>query len=222
MRLSERDKKLLLILAGILIFIAGYVGVFSRYLEKNGQLKTEIAALQPEVDKMQEYLDNLEDNKEKIEKNKRIYDRQMKEYPNDVRAEDQIMFARDMEEDLSMFVGSANFTVPESFLEITGVEMLSEDEYQSQEQHCYVYKTDIQADCDLSYDAFKKSLKYVYNYPKKTTIDSVNIGYSSEDGKLEGEMVLSRYFITGRGDGYVPTIVPSIPMGTPNIFNSVE
>jgi len=222
MRLSEKDKKLLLILAGILIFIAGYVGVFSGFLEKNEQLKAEIAVLQPEMDQLQVYFDDLEDNKTKIKKNKLIYEREMNTYPNDVRAEDQIMFARNMEEDLSMFIGSAVFTEPESFLEVTGVNMVSEDDYQSKEQHCYVYKTDIQAKCELSYDSFKKTLRYVYDYPKCATIDSVSISYDSGTGKLLGDMILSRYFITGSNDKYQPTVVPSIPMGTPNIFNSVE
>ena len=62
MRIAKRDLKLLLILAGLLIFILLYMLVFNSFQSKTDAVKAKIAELEPQVQELENHYPGAEVN----------------------------------------------------------------------------------------------------------------------------------------------------------------
>jgi hypothetical protein len=221
MTLSKKDIKLLLILGGILVFVLSYFVIFKAISEKKNNLQTQIAQLEPRVKELESYYDNLNAYKVATHENNAIIDKLMPRFPNDVRAEDKIMYSVNLEKEVGLDVHNVSFADPVEVLEFKGVKYDGNDVNNYTNLNLKAYCSSMAISCTLGYQQLKKAIDYIYATPNYTTLNSVNVSYDSTTGKLTGGMNIDKYFIKGVDDTYKETYIPSMPMGTNNIFNTV-
>ncbi len=219
MTISKRDLKLVFILCGLLIFIGVYVGVYTKFDSKTVQLQADIADLQLRLEQLQGYYENLSFYEDGIASSRKEIEKKLDEYPNDVRAEDGIMYADKLEKEVGITISSAVFSEPEAIMELRGVLENEDGSYQVTNFNA-VY-TAIDYTCTLNYQQLKNMIYYVNHTKNLTKLNNVSISYDATTGELAGNVAVDKYFIRGADANYYPTEVPSMRMGTKNIFGTV-
>jgi len=220
MNLSKRDQKLIIILLGIVIFAAAYAGVYLNFTNKTTALEAETAALAPRLSELQGYYNSLGTYEKGIEESRAVITENLMQYPEDVRPEDEIMYAVSLEKDVGLFIGSAAFGEPEQVMALRGITETEDGSYSVLPLSAFRRRMDCA--CSLNYAQLKRTVKYINETPLCTRLNTVSVSYDAETGGLTGTMTIDKYFITGINDAYVETYVPQMPLGTDNIFGTIE
>lgn len=221
MTVSKRDQKLLMFVAALLVFVGGYSGVYTRYNAKTEAVEAEAAALAPRLAELQQYAQNETTYRAAIEDDTAKMEQEIAQYPPDIRAEDQIMFAREMETTVGLSIDGASFAEPEPIMLIESARPAQEDPAKSEKMKLVVYKSAASYVCEAGYEQMKRAVDYVYDASNKSALSSLSISYDNETGKLTGTMAVDQYFITGWDNAYRETPVPRVPVGTANIFRTI-
>jgi len=219
MTISKRDTKLLLCLAGIVIFLLFYLLGYNHFNDLRDETEAATAALMPELEELRGYKENEATYQQGITDSKDLIDELSDRYPNDVRAEDKIMFASDMEKNLGLSISAASFSEPVSLLDFNGIKTADDGTYAT--LPLSAWSTGSSLSCAMTYAQFKNAVDYIYAQQDITALDSVAVSYDAGTGELFGTMSVTHYYITGADDAYHQTVVPSFPLGTDNIFGTV-
>lgn len=219
MNLSKRDQNLLLILLGIVVFILAWTGVRNKFNAKAQAEEAQISALEPRLTELRNHRDNVSIYERGIEEIAATVKSEMKKFPNDVRAEDMIMYASGLEKTIGLSVGSISFMPPELLSQFnvptegkSGTELLA----------YAAFKTGLSIDCELDYSQMKKFISQIYSTPQRTTLESLSVSYNSETAGLTGSATLAKYFLSGEKYVYTPTTVPNVIEGTTNPFGTTN
>ena len=218
MTISKRDLKLILCLAGIVVFLALYLGVYNHFNAKAEETRTATAALTPELDELRGYSANQQTYTDGIAAAQATVSELSYRYPNDVRAEDKIMFISALERQLGLSVSAASFSEPAPLLDFSTIR---ENETGYETVPVSAFSSGMSLSCILTYPELKSALSYIYDQSYVHSLESVSVSFDSTTGELYGTMNIQKYFITGEDGAYHPTEVPSYPLGTNNIFGSI-
>lgn len=71
-----------------------------------------------------------------------------------------------------------------------------------------------------SYDGVKRLCDFVTANQNKEAIQTITLGYDANTGLLAGNAVLNEYSLTGTGKTYSYPALPSVEIGTANIFGT--
>ena len=160
MNLSMRDKKILLMFIGILVFFLGWFFGYRPQMEIASQIEESNGPLE---ERLQELLD-LAANKDFYVSETASIQEKINEYttkfPSDVRPEDGIVLARNMENELGFQITSVGLGEKEFIASIDGSSeedlaqeidqtMSEQANEQTQEQLDNIEGTDSQAEADL-------------------------------------------------------------------------
>jgi hypothetical protein len=220
MKISGRDRKLILILVGILIFVLNYVFVYSRFNDMADTAAADNTALKPQLATLQGYYQNLSQYQSKITADQQIIQTQMALYPNDVRSEDGIMYTADIEQNLGVKIDSVSFAEPETVMQIRGITSGANGTYT--QVPMTAFRRAITFNCSMSYEQLKKVVHYIYATQNYTKLNTVTVSYDSGTGNLSGNFIVDKYYITGGDTVYHQTQVPSMNLGTDNPFGTVS
>jgi len=211
MKISKRDTGLLLMALGILIALLCYRFVYQKKVAEQEKLNSQLKTLEAEEQGMAELEANRPFYEAEIirmnEENSEILQR----FPADIFPENEIMYVVAMEEDNDIFFSDLSYGSAQEL--ITG----------------YEDRTGIRASdvvMNLSYTSTYQGLKDVILYTggqdRRMVINTVSASYDRSNGNLSGSMTLDQYLITGTDAVYNPPYVPSMRLGTDNIFGTIE
>ena len=216
MSISKRDQSLILILVGILIFVAAYVGIYRRYEDKATELENEITAMEPQLQELKSYFENLSTYQTGIQDDSTKISNYMARYPSDVREEDQVMYAVNLEKMVGLTVNSVVFNDPEIVSQFPEVSESGNGSYTM--INYSLQKASMTLDCSMTYQQLKKLMDEVNLTSSCTRVSDVSVSYDSATGLLTGTVTVDKYSITGQEDNYTESPIPSMSMGTNNIF----
>lgn len=230
--ISTRDKKLILMLLGIVIFALGYFVAFRPLMSKAEELKTANEPLETKLAQLEE----IEENRDYYVSETENYNQKVTDYtamfPADVKEEDAIILARDMEQktgiwafqlDISPQELTSSLTLDdydEDFNEIeqdTDIQQLVADSSGME-----LYRMRNSFDFNGSYDAVKNVIDALNNDGRRMTIDSLDIDFSASTGQVGGTMVVNMYSMTGTGREYTAPDTGSIRHGSSNLFGTIS
>ena len=112
MRISNRDKGILLGLLGFVLAVLSYVLVFNPMTLKNQELKNELATLQTREAELLELEKNMDDYKGQIVSYKKHIDEMVAKFPAEVKPESEIMYAVELEDQLDVEFSTLNYGTP--------------------------------------------------------------------------------------------------------------
>ena len=219
MKIAKRDLKLLLILAGLLVFLLMYMLVFNPMQTKISDLKAENAQLSAQVEDLEGKYLRMAEYEEGIKASREYVQETLKSFPGDVKEEDILSYLLTMEARQGIRMESVTFFKPELVQELN---MMTQVDGQDVAVPAGAYRSTTQMICDLTYPQAKNVINYLYESNKQTTLEKVTLTYNGETGKLSGTFDLSKYFINFDGAEYVPERVPVVDLGLKDLFGTTS
>ena len=217
MKIAKRDLKLLLILAGLLVFLLLYMLVFNPLQSKISDVKAENAQLSAQVEDLEAKYLRMAEYEEGI-KNSRAYVKEtLKSFPGDVKEEDILSYLLTMEARQGIRMQSVTFNNP---VLVQQFNMMNQVDGQDVGIPASAYRSTTVMTGTLTYPQAKNVINYFYDSDKQTTLDNVTLTYNAESGKLTGTFELAKYFINFDGAEYVPERVPVVDLGLKDLFGT--
>ena len=210
MKLSKRDKGLLLGLLGILLAVASYVLVYTPTVEKHEALKVELAKLEQREAELMELEKNLPFYKEQIVVYQEQYEEVVVNFPAELKPENEIMYAVELENELEVQFATLSYGNPTEFLATDKNAGLT------------AYNTPLSMNYNGSYQGLKDVIEYTAKQQNRMVVDSVTAAYDSATGMLAGMMTINMYTVEGTEAIYVAPYVPAMNIGVTNIFGTFE
>lgn len=160
MKVSMRDKKILLMFIGILVFFVGWYFGYRPQMEKADQIEDLNGALEEQLQDLLELAENKDFYVSETASIKDKISEYISEFPADVRPEDGIVLANKMENELGFqitnvgvgekeFVASIDGSSEEELAQSQDSTMSEQANTQTQEQIDNIEGTDSQAEADL-------------------------------------------------------------------------
>lgn len=160
MKVSMRDKKILLMFIGILVFFVGWYFGYRPQMEKADQIEDLNGALEEQLQDLLELAANKDFYVSETASIKDKISEYISEFPADVRPEDGIVLANKMENELGFqitnvgvgekeFVASLDGSSEEDLAQSQDQTMSEQANAQTQEQIDNIEGTDSQAEADL-------------------------------------------------------------------------
>lgn len=217
MKLAKRDVKLLLVLAGLLIFLAAYLLVFNPFQERTAAVKARISELQPQVQALEEDYLRLPEYEDGIKTSRAKVEDLLKAFPGDVKEEDVLSYLLTMEAREKIRMESVTFLDPELVRQFDAV---VEKDGQDVPEAMNVYRSSTVMTGTMSYPQAKSVIDYFYDSPKQTNLENAALTFNAETGLLTGTFQLAKYFVTWDGAEYKPERVPSTSLGLHDLFGT--
>jgi len=217
MKISKHDQKLILVLLGLAIFLAAYFGICRSFNNKKSDIESQITELQAQVDTLNGYLANQTTYQSEIDRISSEISAEFAKYPDDVRSEDLIMYATELEEKIGLNISSISISSPE-VVSTFSVPEQSGDSYEV--VPIAVVKEGMTVQCTLSYEQLKKLIDYIYANSEKSDIANLSMSYDAENADLFGTITIDKYFIVSADYTYTQTDIPSVDTGTDNPFGT--
>ena len=218
--LSNRDKVLLLVLAGVLILFAVYMTVVKDYNAKRDAAEAQLAELTPQLQQLQEYEANQKNYAAKTTKMGNEIATQMQRFPNDIRSEHIILNAKTLQDTLGIKVQSVG-SEPAALLSSFQLP-LKDESGQYVMQNVYAFTTGENIQCTMGYDQFKSLLDFIYSQNEYTALKSVSVTYDSETGGLSGTAAITKYFIVPEKYVYTKANTEGVQQGVTNPFGTTK
>ncbi|MEG0369123.1 MAG: hypothetical protein RR593_03870 [Hungatella sp.] len=253
MKITYHDKKILLILLGFLLLIVVYFNIYKKQIALRDridievlQMQTKLAELKDMDQRKEEYLAEIE----KIRKEVKKYSDMM---PVQIKEEDSIMFARNMElaadltiravgiGELELLSSTAENQAHAASAATPGENPLVGDEGKAVDEALYgdeaamkeggdayimeerlLYRNVTSLEYQSTYAGLKSAIRFIGDSPDRTTIASLNATYDTGTGNLSGSFLVNQYSMSGIDKPYEEPEVPSMPIGTDNIFGTAE
>lgn len=119
-KITNRDKKILFILAGVLLIVLSYLLVFRPQMDKANERKIENEALQVRLDELLEMKTKQDFYESETARMKKEVAEYCRMFPADIKPEDGIMLARNMEGTLGIAVPSVGLGEKELIASMDG------------------------------------------------------------------------------------------------------
>ena len=210
MKLSKRDIGLLLGLLGLVIAVASYALVFNPMKLKNQELETELTTLKDKEAKLTELVDDFDYYKEQIEVCKEKSAEIETRFPSEVKPENEIMYAVELEDELEIEFSTLNYGTP--------LEIITD----GQKADRFAYCTSLSANYRATYRGLKDVILYTADQADRMVVDTVTASYDGTTGNLVGSITINMYTVTGTERVYEKPYVPAMNVGIDNIFGTIE
>lgn len=222
LNVSEKDKKILYVLASLGIFIISYFLIYIPLVEKSEIINDDIIKLERRFDDMnKKYKDrsNYIASAQTYKKEAAVI---LDGYKTGFSQPDSIMFVNELENSNDIWLRQVGLTdtVPlYSFGKITSSnpQLSGKKVYNT---NMIGYKTNITLTYEVSYENLKEFLKFLNTYESKCSIENITMNYNANSSTVNGNMTISEYTITGENREYLPKAIKSKKLGTDNIFFS--
>ena len=219
MKIAKRDLKLLLILAGLLVFLLLYMLVFNPLQTKISDVKAENAKLSEQVADLEAKYLRMAEYEEGIMASRAYVKETLKSFPGDVKEEDILSYLLTMEARQGIRMETVTFIKPEL---VQQLKMMTQVDGQDVAVPAGAYRASTVMTGTLTYPQAKNVINYLYESDKQTTLEKVTLTYNAETGKLTGNFDLSKYLINFDGAEYVPERVPVVDIGLKDLFGTTS
>ena len=180
MSISTRDKKILLMFSGIAVFAAGYFFGYRPQMSKAEEIETASVPLETRLNELLEMAKNKEFYVEETSRYNQEVSDYVAQFPADVKEEDGILLARDMENTLDMevsnigistrdFIASLDGSTEEEIGELIDQTLSEKANEQTQEQIDEIEGTDTKAEEALA-DATEAAVSDAANLTDLTVL----------------------------------------------------
>lgn len=251
MSISERDKKILIVFVGILIFALVYYFPIRSYTEDAEKLNTENVGLTAKLAELEAKVARESEIKAETTNYEADTLALVAKFPSFLQVENEIMDIVGLEKELKVEVPLITVNTP---VEVKGSDTPEAETTEATEAPQEVATEEApEADStteapvadetevapavankyklyDMStninykggYDSLKKFLDKIAKSTDKKSINSVSLTFDNKTGNLDGNIVYDSYFLAGSDRPYEEIITKTIRHGTKNIFGTVD
>lgn len=249
MSISERDKKILIVFVGILIFALVYYFPIRSYTEDAEKLNTENVGLTAKLAELEAKVARESEIKAETTNYEADTLAMVAKFPSFLQVENEIMDIVGLEKELKVEVPLITVNTPvemkasdtpevaeapaapqevateEAPEADSTTEAPEADETEVAPAAANKYKLyDMSTNINYKggYDSLKKFLDKIAKSSDKKSINSVSLTFDNKTGNLDGNIVYDSYFLVGSDRPYEEIITKTIRHGTKNIFGTVD
>ena len=249
MSISERDKKILIVFVGILIFALVYYFPIRSYTEDAEKLNTENVGLTAKLSELEAKVARESEIKAETTNYEADTLALVAKFPSFLQVENEIMDIVGLEKELKVEVPLITVNTPvemkasdtpevaeapaapqevateEAPEADSTTEAPEADETEVAPAAANKYKLyDMSTNINYKggYDSLKKFLDKIAKSTDKKSINSVSLTFDNKTGNLDGNIVYDSYFLVGSDRPYEEIITKTIRHGTKNIFGTVD
>ena len=249
MSISERDKKILIVFVGILIFALVYYFPIRSYTEDAEKLNTENVGLTAKLAELEAKVARESEIKAETTNYEADTLAMVAKFPSFLQVENEIMDIVGLEKELKVEVPLITVNTPvemkasdtpevaeaaEAPQEVateeapeadstTEAPVADETEVAPAVANKYkLYDMSTNINYKGGYDSLKKFLDKIAKSTDKKSINSVSLTFDNKTGNLDGNIVYDSYFLAGSDRPYEEIITKTIRHGTKNIFGTVD
>ena len=249
MSISERDKKILIVFVGILIFALVYYFPIRSYTEDAEKLNTENVGLTAKLAELEAKVARESEIKAETTNYEADTLALVAKFPSFLQVENEIMDIVGLEKELKVEVPLITVNTPVEMKgsdtpeaettqaapqevateeapeadSTTEAPMADETEVAPAAANKYkLYDMSTNINYKGGYDSLKKFLDKIAKSTDKKSINSVSLTFDNKTGNLDGNIVYDSYFLAGSDRPYEEIITKTIRHGTKNIFGTVD
>lgn len=232
-KISDRDKKVLYIVAGIVILALAYFMGFQKMMASRSTIVEENITLETEVNKL---LAMVAD-KARVESETQEYlaekEKILANYPPELRTQDVIYQLDVMEQTVKgLLLETEAYTMNQIFFangvltEVGAVQDVADNtetsgESAEAEKKITGYRSDITTNCSTNYKSLKDIVNFINENENRMVIQSITVSQGEGSKKLACNMSLSMYAVGGTEKVYEdPKVAPGKFGGKDTIFTS--
>lgn len=204
-------------LFGALLLLILYVYVYMKYTQLTEELEISNNQLAKKVAVLKDYYDNEPRYKKEIREMKLDMEKIFEEYPADVREEDALMLAVEVQEETEILYSNINISkqaellsIPQELVAATKIEELAQEIAFRNRMVTYVVQTD--------YQNIKDCVQMIYDRENRIAVHNIALSKADGESTLNGNMDVSFYSIAGTGKEYVLPDIAEYISGTEDIF----
>ena len=242
MSISDRDKKILLVFIGILVFGLVYFFPIRGYMDDTEKLKAENISLNPKLTDLQEKAARETEIKNETADLRSKTTKAIAKFPSLLRTENEIMAIVKFEKELKIEVPSITVSAPVEVQTAVSADSVPEAAPSENSETASVEATDdtvvataagiaskytlydmsTSIDYKGGYKSMKKLLKKIAKSSDKKSINTVSLSFDEKTGNLDGNIIYDSYFLLGSDRPYEEIITKTIKHGKKNIFGTVD
>lgn len=213
--ITKREKKMLLYTAGIASLVLVHFVIVSPGREERAALRSEGERLAAELESARNQKEMQEYYIQETDAMQEEMDAVLGQYPAEITEEMTIMYADMLEEETDTYI--PNISIGNSNYIYT----LGQESGMTAENGISLYGTPVVYTFTCSYDDMKKIVRTIQEDEERRNVEELTLSYESGTGMLVGNMTVNMYALAGAGREYEPFVVPSMPLGTDNIFGTL-
>lgn len=239
MKFKKSDINILIGLLGILLAVCSYFFVYQTFTEKTDALKVENTSLQAEVDELQK----MADNKAFYESETARMDAEIKEtmghFPGEIRTEDQIMYAINLENTYDIWVNelamegtqlvqvvveSTQQPTNDAVVEDTGDGVANDTIVATGglKDTVFLYTSPFSISYSATYHSAKEVLHDILKADDRMDIKSISLAYDGQTGALAGTVEATMYTMSGTDYIYNSPQINGVRTGTADFFQAAS
>ncbi|MDD3138994.1 MAG: hypothetical protein PHX08_08490 [Lachnospiraceae bacterium] len=260
MKIQKREQKIFLYIIGVVIVLLVFQFVFSPQMDKNISKQAEVDKLNTSLAQVKALDASKKDYTKKTADMRKEISDTLKEFPADFKAEDGIMYAKELENQVGMTISTVNVsqpvllytmgqgaaagttqepanttgttgttgtpaptgtTTPAGTTDTTGkMDTPASTDVSNPLNGEMLFNSPLKINYTVTYGDMKRCLEYINKGAGKKTIDTISLSYDASTGNIMGDMSINTFSMTGTDAVYNPPSIPSISIGTDNIFGS--
>lgn len=232
--LADRDKKVLLILLGIVALALAYFLGFQKFNEERATVEDQNAQLEQEVATLRSMVATKAKVEAETEEMKKNIDQTMSKYPAEMRTQNIIKCFDLMEKKVKgLTVETEAFTMNQIFFQnkqvleqVVQKNAASGDDQTKQTQSTGTYtgyRSDTAISFSTDYEGLKKTVNFINQYDSCATLSDINVSLEEGSKPLRCTFMVNMYSVDGQKDGdqpkeYQQPEVNNVPVSKSNIF----
>jgi len=222
LQISDRDKRLLLVVAAFAIVALAY---FFGY-QKLTTLGDDLSDNKVKLEKQEKDLTEKNKNKEKYIRDERVYSSLYRDiiadYDNGLTQPSEIDFFNKIELVTGAWIKSISFSTPTVIHTFGRIAPSNPNATTlSYTTDMVGYETVLSISYEASYANWKKMIEYINTYYAKSTINNISSSYSEANDVVSGTIEISMYAITGSERRFSEPQFDAT-VGASNIFSSLQ
>ncbi len=223
MQMKKSDLLYLYAFLGALVAVVVYVWVYLPTNEKTAALEATNAQDATRVAQLEQWEKEVPFFQEETVRMVVEVNEVFTHFPAESRSEDAVMHAVELEGlDSNNYISAIGINPPQLVYEAKPTNVKLSDAMEAGERTYRLYAQQIGYTQQFDYAGMKQFVNAIVNDSDRKSIESLNLAYDSNTGILVGTTTMNLYTLTGTDKAYQETMIPSMPMGTDNIFGTID
>lgn len=221
MNIKRNEIMFLIAFLGVFAAVAVYLWVYVPVNEKTEALEAENRQHATHVAELEEWEKQLDYFREETTRMIVEVNDVFAHFPSDAETADVIMYAVELEEQNAYtYISNIGISQPQLVYEAKPTTVKLNSTMEEGERTYRLYQQQISYTQEFSYKGMKQYVNSIVGDADRKSIESINMAYDSTTGILVGSTSMNLYTLKGTDQEYQETYIPSMSIGTENIFGT--
>ncbi len=230
-KISDRELKLIMLFATLILCIISYQFGYIKYQQKTARLRTENSNIRIQVEEMNRKKANKAEILRKTEENKAKAELLIGEFPLGLEQEGTTLLFRALREDSGWKLSHISYEdisvfytreAPAAKSAAGGTAAEPSEKTGRDSKGITGYKRAVTISYQTTYQGLKRGIAFLTGHKNRMSMTSLTAAFDPTTGNLTGSMTLMLYAVDGPDREVQEELLPKIRYGRENIFGTFE